>query len=47
VQLVNKVQHAGLTQPRITGQRIAGQRIAGQRIALTGFFAVHGFMYAN
>jgi MFS family permease len=47
VQLVNKVQHAGLTRPRIAGRRTAGQRIAGQRIALTGFFAVHGFMYAN
>ena len=47
MQLVNKVQHAGLTRPRITGQRITGQRIAGQRIALTAFFAVHGFMYAN
>ena len=31
-----------MTRPGITGQRIAGQRIA-----LTGFFAVHGFIYAN
>jgi MFS family permease len=42
VHLVNKVQHV-----RVTRLRVAGQRIAGQRIALTGFFAVHGFMYAN
>jgi len=57
VQLVNKVQHAGQTRLRISGRRTVGrrptgrrtarQRIAGQRIALTGFFAVHGFMYAN
>ena len=42
MQLANKVQHV-----RVTRLRVAGQRIAGQRIALTGFFAVHGFMYAN
>jgi MFS family permease len=42
VQPVNKVQRV-----RVPRLRVAGQRIAGQRIALTGFFAVHGFMYAN
>jgi MFS family permease len=47
VQLVNKVKHAGQPRLRVSGRRTAGQRIAGQRIALTGFFAVHGFMYAN
>jgi len=31
----------------VTRPGITGQRIAGQRIALTGFFAVHGFIYAN
>jgi MFS family permease len=41
---VTRLRIAG---PRPARQRPAGESIARQRIALTGFFAVHGFIFAN